>query len=73
MSLELSPEQRAWLGKMVVHRSGAQQTGLVTAICVRERGIAYGVTWSDLSERWHDVGELTEWTSEDKRVGLFSK
>jgi len=56
--LQAAFELESIMGEQVKHKSGAQQTGIITAVCERKSGKQYGVTWSDLAERWHALEEL---------------
>jgi hypothetical protein len=58
------------LNQQVKHRSGAQKVGIVTAIITRSSGVQYGVTWDDLTERWHAADEIEPHDQGQRAIGL---
>lgn len=46
------------IGDPVEYNSRVKDYGLITAICIRQSGTQYAVTWSDKVERWHFDFEL---------------
>lgn len=61
------------INQKVRHLASDSKIGVVTAILTRGYGTSYGVTWDDLTERWHDAQELALVDEEAKQIGLFAK
>ncbi len=58
------------LDEQVRHKSGALKVGIVTAILTRTNGVQYGVTWDDLTERYHAASELESFPADSKSMGM---
>ena len=60
------------LNMRVTHVLNTAKHGLVTAICIRQYGTNYAVTWEDLGERWHAAEELKQDAPPNPHMGFAS-
>lgn len=60
------------LNDRVTHAANPTKNGIVTAILHRAIGIQIGVTWDDLTERWHAADELCP-VNETKTLGFTAE
>lgn len=58
------------IGDIVSFAANPDKQGVVTALLERMNGHSYGVTWDDLTERWHTEGELVALTFEKPPIRI---